>query len=81
MLAIVSLPLVSSRGAFRAMFHPNPPAYARQSKVDPGQPLFLTPYIESGQIAEGMLDCVELPPCKHFYTYTFYLYYIAHVTF
>ncbi|XP_786169.3 probable serine carboxypeptidase CPVL [Strongylocentrotus purpuratus] len=53
MLAIVSLPLVSSRGAFRAMFHPNPPAYAKQSKVDPGQPLFLTPYIESGQIAEG----------------------------
>nr|XP_054767401.1 probable serine carboxypeptidase CPVL [Lytechinus pictus] len=52
-LAVATLPLASSRGAFRAMFHPDPPAYAQRSKVDPGEPLFLTPYIESGRIAEG----------------------------
>ncbi|XP_038044986.1 probable serine carboxypeptidase CPVL [Patiria miniata] len=54
-LVLATMPgtLLAVRGPFRAMFPANPPAYARRTGVDPGQPLFLTPYIEKGQIKEG----------------------------
>ncbi|CAF4958301.1 unnamed protein product, partial [Rotaria socialis] len=51
-------------GPFRKMFP------TRKSSVvtvddDPGEPLFLTPYLEQGQIEKArQLSSVELPPYK-----------------
>ncbi|XP_022090737.1 probable serine carboxypeptidase CPVL isoform X2 [Acanthaster planci] len=53
MLAVMPGALHAVRGPFQAMFAANPPAHADMTGVDPGQPLFLTPYIERGQIQEG----------------------------
>ncbi|XP_071484214.1 probable serine carboxypeptidase CPVL isoform X1 [Diadema antillarum] len=54
LLAVMcTAPSVAGISALRKMFHPNPPAYAMRTGVDPGEPLFLTPYIESGQIEKG----------------------------
>ncbi|KAL7976701.1 hypothetical protein Chor_008650 [Crotalus horridus] len=48
--------------------------HALPSQGDPGQPLFLTPYIESGKIEEGrQLSLVEHLPGPHVKSYSGYL--------
>ena len=44
--------VTESRNAFRQMFPVKYPEMI-QNGVDPGEPLFLTPYIESGNIKKG----------------------------
>ncbi|XP_071803134.1 probable serine carboxypeptidase CPVL [Asterias amurensis] len=55
MCGMVSLPgsAQAYRGPFQKMFAANPPKYAKKTGADPGQPLFLTPYIEAGKIKQG----------------------------
>ena len=55
MCGMVSLPCSAQayRGPFQKMFAANPPKYAKKTGADPGQPLFLTPYIEAGKIKQG----------------------------
>lgn len=47
MVAVILVASSSSRNAFRAMFPESYPPML-DNGVDPGQPLFLTPYLESG---------------------------------
>ena len=52
LVCFVLLVPVSSRNAFRAVFPETYPAMV-QNGVDPGQPLFLTPYLQKGQPQVG----------------------------
>ena len=52
------------RSALRGMFPDKYPPM-KQNGVDPGQPVFLTPYIEKGQFQEGTY-------CVQFYKFLFY---------
>ncbi|CAF1151185.1 unnamed protein product [Rotaria sordida] len=52
------------RGPFRKMFPTRKPTILTVDD-DPGEPLFLTPYLEQGKIEEArQLSSVELPPYK-----------------
>ncbi|CAF0818939.1 unnamed protein product [Adineta ricciae] len=52
------------RGPFRKLL-PNPKPSVVTVEEDPGEPLFLTPYLEQGKIEEARrLSSVELPPFK-----------------
>ncbi|KAM3822176.1 putative serine carboxypeptidase CPVL isoform 3-T6 [Vipera latastei] len=60
------------RGAMGSIFRRL--KYALPSQGDPGQPLFLTPYIESGKIEEGrQLSLVEHLPGPYVKSYSGYL--------
>ncbi|CAF1151380.1 unnamed protein product [Rotaria sordida] len=53
------------QGQFRRLSYPNGKHSIVKSNDDPGEPLFLTPYIEQGKIEEARrLSSVELPPFK-----------------
>ncbi|XP_071108886.1 probable serine carboxypeptidase CPVL isoform X2 [Haliotis cracherodii] len=51
-LAVCLIQATDGRGAFRKMFPEKYPEML-QNGVDPGQPLFLTPYLESGDIQKA----------------------------
>ncbi|UJR14735.1 hypothetical protein I4U23_001727 [Adineta vaga] len=52
-----------SQGQFRRFLYPNGKQSIVQANDDPGDPLFLTPYLEQGKIEEARrLSSVELPP-------------------
>ncbi|CAF3984643.1 unnamed protein product [Rotaria sp. Silwood1] len=51
------------QGQPRRLLYPNGKQYIIQANDDPGEPLFLTPYLEQGKIEEArQLSSVELPP-------------------
>ncbi|XP_077978148.1 putative serine carboxypeptidase CPVL [Glandiceps talaboti] len=52
LLIVTYLTLVHTRSPLRAVFPQNFPQHVTNG-VDPGKPLFLTPYLESGQIEEA----------------------------
>ncbi|CAF2124066.1 unnamed protein product [Rotaria magnacalcarata] len=53
------------QGQFRRLVYPDGETTILRSNDDPGQPLFLTPYLEQGQIEKArQLSSVELPPYK-----------------
>ncbi|CAF3773996.1 unnamed protein product [Rotaria sp. Silwood1] len=53
------------QGQFRRLLYPNGKHSIVKSNDDPGEPLFLTLYIEQGKIEEARrLSSVELPPFK-----------------
>ena len=41
---------------FRAQFPKHDKQHDTRSGTDPGKPLFLTPYLDRGEISEGMFD-------------------------
>ncbi|CAF3370797.1 unnamed protein product [Rotaria sp. Silwood2] len=62
-LLIIFLFTGNIQGQFRRLIYPNGKQHIITSNDDPGEPLFLTPYLEQGKIEEARrLSSVELPP-------------------
>jgi len=56
-LAAMLVGLASARGGLRGLFPQKYPTMLNNG-VDPGEPLFLTPYIQKGQFDQGKLCAV-----------------------
>ncbi len=65
--------IIRCRGPLRSQFPE--PLPMRQNGIDPGEPLFLTPYIERGDIAAGIVHmaCALLSKHVEFRTLHFFL--------
>ncbi|CAF1384256.1 unnamed protein product [Adineta ricciae] len=62
-LLLIILLTGTSQGHFRRLLYPNGEQSIVRTDDDPGEPLFLTPYLEQGKIEEARrLSTVNLPP-------------------